>query len=61
MTIEVVCQRCEQRFEPTSEAIRKGPDHWMTCPACRQQQIDQDAAVIARRLAVARQTAPEAA
>lgn len=32
-TMEVTCRVCEQRFEPTSESIRRGT--WRTCPACQ--------------------------
>jgi DNA-directed RNA polymerase subunit RPC12/RpoP len=56
MTMEVTCRRCEQRFEPTSESIRRGD--WQVCPACRQELAVRDAKTIMRRLEVAAQDEP---
>jgi Zn finger protein HypA/HybF involved in hydrogenase expression len=49
MAVETVCRRCEQRFEASTEDVRRGV--WRVCPSCRQLEAGKDAAVIARRLA----------
>ncbi len=52
MAIETTCRQCERRFEASTEDVRRGV--WQTCPACRQSLADKDAAVIARRITVAK-------
>ena len=43
MAIEVSCRRCEQRFEPTPQAIKLGT--WRDCPSCRRIEAADRAAM----------------
>jgi hypothetical protein len=35
LRISLTCRLCRREFEPTSEAIRRGPHVYRVCPQCR--------------------------
>jgi hypothetical protein len=40
MLIEITCRRCGQAYIPTAEDVRRGPEVYQRCPACRPVERD---------------------
>jgi len=39
MLIELTCRRCRQPYTPTRDDIRRGPEVYHRCPACRLPDV----------------------
>jgi hypothetical protein len=37
LQIELTCRLCGRRYTPTADDIRRGPEVYHRCPACRPQ------------------------